>query len=240
MDNNQQILDKIKKLLRLGADKAATREEAELAVQRAYELASRHQIDIQDISLEDDIRKIILENFPHPGRVTFARKKILNLLQAHFNVSVILQCVPAWMRTPTRQPHVTFVGTKLDIQIAWYVYEFLLLACTTALKEFCTLRRKPAASTQKQFVLGFIYGVSSKLHKAKAELSEQQNALILSECGRRDQFQNAAFHPDLLKPVKSDAGRRNDNAVHAGFVQGKKVNIRKPIETNAAHQLLLA
>jgi hypothetical protein len=243
------ILDKIKKLLRLGADKAATREEAELAVQRAYELAARHQIDIQDISLEDDLRKILAENFPIPGRISFARKKILNLLPAFFNVNVVIQSVPKWARTATRQPHVTFIGTTVDIQIAHYVYDYLHTACKDALWQFCaskcglnrtgSLRGRPAASTQKQFVTGFVYGVSHKLREAKASLTENQNALILHESARRDQFEQSAYAPKSLKPVKADPGRRNENAIHAGFIQGEKVEIRKPIATNATGQMLL-
>lgn len=243
------ILDKIKKLLRLGADKAATPEEAELAVARAYELAARHQIDIQDISLDDDIRKIISENFPHPGRVSFARKKLLNILAAFFNVNVILNHVPPWMRTPTRQPYVTFIGTAVDIQIAHYVYDFLHTSCAQSLRVFLVgryglntrgkLRRRAPSSVQKQFVLGFCYGLSDKLRKAKAALTENQNALIVHESARRDQFEDAAFDPKSLKLVKTDAGRRHENAVLAGFVHGQQVEIRKPIETNAAGQLLL-
>jgi hypothetical protein len=237
----QDILDKIKKLLRLGADKAASPAEAELAVQRAYALAAQHQIDIENVSLDDDVRRIIAENFPHPGRVSFARKKLLNLIATFFNVNVILQPVPAWARSLTgRQPKVTFIGTTVDIQIARYVYDYLHTACAAALREFILSRkRRTSPSTQKQFVLGFCYGVSSKIWAAKAHLTEHQNALILHETARRDQFAETAFDPRTLKPVKADAGRRNENAVAAGFVEGEKVEIRKPIETNAAGQLLL-
>lgn len=235
-----EILEKIKKLLRLGGDKAATQAEAELAVQRAFELASRHQIDIETVSLEDDARKIVLENMAHPGRVSFARKKLLNLLPTFFNVNVVLACVPKWLRTAKNQPHVTFIGTTVDIQIARYVYDYLHTACAAALREFIQgHKRRPAASTQKQFVQGFVYGVARTLRAAKGELSEHQNAMIVSESGRRDQFQETAFNPDSLKPVKMDAGRRNYGAMISGVAAGERVEIRKPIASHAAGQLLL-
>jgi hypothetical protein len=69
--NTPEILDKIKKLLRLG--QSPNRHEAELAVQRAFELAARHQIDIENISLDDDVRKIVSEEFPSGKRLSFAR-----------------------------------------------------------------------------------------------------------------------------------------------------------------------
>jgi hypothetical protein len=238
----QEILDRIKKLLRLGADKAATPAEAELAVQRAFELAARHQIDIESVSLEDDSRRIVSENFPVQARLSFARKKILNLLVAFFNVNVIINRVPRLPRgfVWAAKPSVTFIGKTVDIQIARYVYEFLHSACSAALRDFVNSRAsKPARSTQENFVQGFIWGVANKLREAKAQLTEQQNGLIVSEHGRRDQFESGLYKQTDLKPVKSDLRRVNRDASFAGYIEGQKVEIRKPISTNAAGQQLL-
>jgi hypothetical protein len=237
--NNYEVLDKIKKLLRLG--QSPNRHEAELAVQRAFELASRYQIDIESVSLEDDVRKIVAEHFPAPGRLSFTRKKILNLVQTYFNVSIVSQAVPKWMRTPTRQPKLSFIGKPMDIQIAIYVYDFLHTACAQALRDFIKLhRRKPSRSTQENFIQGFVWGVSSKLSQSKAELNEQQNALIVSEDGRRKQFSDDYFNRCKLTPVKSEVSRENRAASAIGFHQGQKVEIRKPLSTSAVGQLLLS
>jgi hypothetical protein len=235
--NTSEVLDKIKKLLRLG--QSPNRHEAELAVQRAFELASRYQIDIESVSLEDDVRKIVAEHFPTPGRLSFTRKKILNLLQSYFNITIVSQPVPKWARTETRQPKITFIGKPVDIQIAIYVYDFLHTACAQALREFIKLhRRKPSRSTQENFIQGFVWGVSSKLREAKAELTEQQNALIVSEDGRREQFSDGYFKGGKLTPVKAEVSRENRAASAIGFHQGQKVEIRKPIATSAGPLLL--
>lgn len=234
------IIEKIKKLLRLGKDSAATQAEAELAIKRAFELASEYQIEIETISLEDDIRRIVSEEFPVQARLSFARKKILNLLVAFFNVNVIINRVRARC-FPILKPTVTFIGKPVDIQIARYVYDYLHTTCATCLKTFCAAqRRRPARSTQESFIQGFVYGVSSTLKAVQAELPESQNALIVSERGRRDQTEADQYKKQSLKPVKSELSRYNRDATLAGFIQGEKVQIRKPIATNAAGQLLLA
>jgi hypothetical protein len=235
--NNYEVLDKIKKLLRLG--KSPNPHEAELAVSRAFEMAARHQIDIESIRLEDDVRKIVAEKFPCQARLSFARKKILNLLVAFFNVNIVLTTVPR--QANVAKPTVTFIGKTVDIQIARYVYDFLHTARAASLRQFCKeFRRKPSRSSQENFIQGWIYGVARTLKKAQSDLSEQQNALIVSEDGRRRQCEESIFDPDKLKLVKSRDPRQNTGAVIAGFVQGQKVSIRKPLESNAAGQLLLS
>lgn len=225
--NNSEILDKIKKLLRLG--QSPNRHEAELAIQRAFELAARYQIDIENVSLEDSDRKIQGLAFTSPSRLSFARKKILNLLCEFFNVNVV---------TNRHLSMVTFIGKEVDIQIARYVYDFLHTACAAALREFAQGKRKLSANTKKNFVQGFIYGVAHKLRQAQGNLGPQTEALVLNERARREKFESSTFQN--LKPVKAEPDRRNDRASIAGFIQGEKVQIRKPIETNAAGQQLLA
>lgn len=234
-----EVLDKIKKLLRLG--QSPNRHEAELAVQRAFELASRYQIDIESVSLEDDVRKIVAEHFPAPGRLSFTRKKILNLLQTYFNVSIVTQIIPKWLRSETRQPKITFIGKTVDIQIAIYVYDFLHTCAASSLKEFIKEhRRRPSRSAQQNFIQGFIWGVASGLRQAKAELTEQQNALIVSEDGRRKQFSADYFKDTKLSVVKTEIDRQNRNASLKGFIEGQKVEIRNPLAPNSAGQLLLS
>jgi hypothetical protein len=238
--NDHEVLEKIKKLLRLG--KSPNPHEAELAVQRAFELAARHQIDIESVNLEDDVRRIVAEKFPCQSRLSFARKKILNLLVSFFNVNIVVQPVPDWARKINlKQPAITFIGKTVDIQIARYVYDFLHTVCATSLKQYAkALHRKPSRSTQENYIQGFIYGVSKALQESVATLSHQQSGLIVNEKARRKHFEETIFDPESLAVVKArDVSRKNMEAMTAGFLDGQKVNIRKPIETNGAGQLLL-
>lgn len=235
--NTPEILDKIKKLLRLG--QSPNRHEAELAVQRAFEIAARHQIDIESISLEDDVRKIVAENSPCGARLTFARKRILNLVNHFFNVSVVIRPVPLWMRKQgLKKPSITWIGKTVDIQIAQYVYDFLNQAACTALKQFAQEnRRKLSRAKQQSFIVGFCYGISSTLQKAQDALPEHGYGLILHERARRDQLESELFDPKNLKPVKSDLERRNPDAITSGFIAGQEIQIRKPLTQSAPLQL---
>lgn len=232
--NTSEVLEKIKKLLRLG--QSPNRHEAELAVQRAFELASRYQIDIESVSLEDDIRKIVSESFPSPSRLSFARKKILNLLKSFFNVNIVFQPRPRWCGVSS----VTFLGKTVDIQIAKYVYDYLHTCCARSLKDFCRQqRRKPSKSTQENFIQGFIYGIAFKLRAAQAVLPHDQHGLVIKEGARREQAEAEMFSKAELRPVKAELKRRNERALVNGWHEGQKVEIRKPIEANAAGQLFL-
>lgn len=234
------ILEKIQKLLRLG--RSSNPHEAELAVQRAYELAAKHQVDIESVNLDDDSRRIIAERIPHGARTSFARKKILNLVVGYFNVSAVIQTVPiAARQLGIARPELVWIGKPVDIAIARYVYDFLHTACARALKVFCAGKsRRPARSTQETFIQGWIYGVGHKLHETELALSIDLRVLISREKQRREKFLDQLFGRGM-KPVKAEiSGRGNREALLEGFARGKEVKIRKPIASNAAGQQLLA
>ena len=56
MTASKKTLDRIRKLLRLAKDKAATPAEAEAAAQAACELATRHHVDTASLNLDEPRR----------------------------------------------------------------------------------------------------------------------------------------------------------------------------------------
>jgi hypothetical protein len=159
---------------------------------------------------------------------------VLNLLANYFNVNIVT------VRSRSN-PYLTFIGKTVDIAIAKYVYDFLHTACASNLKDFIkSSRRKPARSTQENYLQGFIWGVASKLRQAKGELTESNSGLIVAEDARRAALENTLFDPKNLKPVRTEVIRENRAASVAGYIAGQQVQIRKPIESNAAGQLLLS
>lgn len=225
-----EIIEKIKKLLRLG--RSANRHEAELALQRAFDLASRHKVDVTTLDLDAETKKIAHEWFHVGQRISFLRQRTLGLVTAYFHVDCC-----------TSRPRVVFVGTPSDIAIAHYVLEFIDQQGRKWLREFeaaeKSARRKITENKRKNFIQGFIYGLAEQLkerHKTLI-LEDSKTAIVLAEQGRqRDAYMNELI-PNMTTR-KLDVSRKNVSALMSGFIRGQATKINKPLE--AARQPVLA
>lgn len=221
---NAEIIEKIKKLLRLG--QSSNPHEAGLALQRAFELAQRHGVDVADLDLDERLEKLVHEYFKCPQRVDYLRKRIFNLLVRFFRVEV---CVA--------HRKVVFVGRETDVQIAGYVYEFLAWAGNKGWREFESAeraRRRVINQAKRQnYFQGFIYGIAQQLEgSAAAVLDDNKTALVVTEkearCAYMDQLVPNTTPLPLAK-VKRSLG-----ALMSGFNEGKKTQINQPL--NAGKQ----
>src|SRR5210317_2127219 len=109
------ILDKVRKLLRLAdRSRGATENEAKVALSKAQELMTRHNIDSALLRMEAgekagiDVTKGLYEL---PKSLNPADMLILSLLQSHFNVRVIL--MSGHRKTP-----VDIIGAPEDVDFA--------------------------------------------------------------------------------------------------------------------------
>lgn len=225
--NTSDALDKIKKLLRLS--KSPNQHEAELALARAMEISERYHLDLHDIDLGDDCNRIIQERVRVGARISFTRRLVLGLVNSYFRVTVIFG-----------RPEIIFVGEKADIEIATYAYEFLVGACSRATVAFANERRGRLSKTKKcSFVQGFIYGVSSTMKKARAELMENNPGMGLAVLTAEQE--RAAFVASNIETrlVKFDKQRLNRSAIVDGFMAGERTKILPAMKGGAAQPLAL-
>lgn len=220
------VTDKIKKLLRLA--QSSNQHEAELALQRAFEMAARHNIDMAGLDLDDTTKRILHEKFHVGERFSLIRKLTFGILETFFNVSIVMA-----------RPNILFVGTATDVQIAIYIHQFLVGVCSRALRAFETTQRRKLTPTKRNgFIAGFMYGVSAKLRGAKKllEIDENRTGLVLAEEARRDNYveQNFKTHE-----VSLDCGRKHRNALLEGWESGNAVEFNKPLENATPKPLLL-
>jgi hypothetical protein len=220
------ILDKIKKLLRLG--QSSNRHEAELAVSRAFELAARHNIDLADVDLDDETRRILHKEFHIGERFSLIRKLTINILMTFFKVNIVL-ARPVWR----------FVGTETDIEIAIYIHEFLTAACSRSLREFERAeRRKLSVNKRNNFIAGFMYGISSNLRDAKEQMAveDSKTAVALRDKENRDKYVDDHWKTHY---VDWDIGRKNRDALMEGFHAGDKTQISKGLDGKSPGRFLL-
>jgi len=227
--NTPDIIEKIKKLLRLS--RSSNRHEAELALSRAAELATRHKIDLASVDPDADSESLGHEFFEMGLRVSFLQHRALNICVRFFHVEVCIY-----------RPRVVFVGTPTDIAIANYVCGFLQQQGRRFLREWEAEERKARLKVTKNkrenFIQGFIYGIAANLTEAnRFAMDDAKFAIVLAEQKSR---RSAAM--DALIPNRETAQRiikrENTTAIMAGWRKGKETKIAPAINP-AREQLRL-
>ena len=213
---NTAVLEKIRKLLRLG--KSANPHEASLAIARAFELARKHAIDLETVNLDDEAIERFLVRIG--GRLTFERKRILSVINHFFRVEIVFS-----------PPNVAFIGRQTDIMIAQYVHDFLLRTLRDHLRNYKkTVRRKLSLGRRKNFIQGWVYGVAFALTTAAEQMAVEDSrfALVAVEDDPRVKAARAEFYPETYD-IKSKPVREDRNSMSDGWCAGKRVDIRQPL-----------
>jgi Protein of unknown function (DUF2786) len=231
---SESIVEKIKKLLRLA--QSSNVHEAELALARAFELAQKHQVDVSILDLDEESERITHEWFTIGARVSLLKQRAIGIVITFFNVNA---CI-------SRERHgVVFVGSATEVQIAWYVYGFIIQQGTRHLREYEAAekirRRRMTPNKRRGFIQGFIYGISIQLgdRKEAATIEDSRTAIVFGGAGKQRDCYMATLIPETRKIVLPKS-RNNNDSLWSGFVCGKSTTINKPLSGTREGQLLLA
>ena len=223
---NSEVMEKLKKLLRLG--QSSNPNEAALAMEKAFELASRHNIDMESVDLDDETRRILHQAFGIGQRFSLIRKLTIAILERFFNVSVVMDR-PNWL----------FVGTATDIEIAIYVHGFLVGACSRSLRAYQAEQpRKLSPTKRNSFIAGFMYGITNKLRDRQEQMAidETKTAVALRAKENREGYIADNFK---IESFSIERGKRNQTALMSGFIAGKETEISKAVNGTKAAPLQL-
>lgn len=233
MTEDDRILDKIKKLLRLS--RSSNPHEAALALQRAMELAQANGVRLASIDPDDEVAGIRHKERAET-RLHYEKRLAISLVQDFFSVRIIR----GWN-------HLKIVGRAPDIQVAEYAYVYLVRACRLCMsaweKEETAACRRVTINKRRSFILGFMEGVRKNIHKLSIQSSDSipsMAALIASktvEVKRRDAYVAERWKLETLPRVKF---KLTDSAATNGFLDGMKTNLNRPVsgaEINHPRQL---
>jgi uncharacterized protein DUF2786 len=229
-----EIIARIKKLLRLGADKRGNAHEAERAMQLAFELSEKYRVDMDALDLDEATGKLMHEYWDLGLRFDRLRRGIFSLLQTYFHVTV---CVST--------PRMLVIGKPTDVLIAKYVHDFLLRAGRNCLRNYeveeLKARRRLTTNKRAAYIAGFIWGLSSKLHGARdmLHLTDVQKALVIVEDAERTRHLGELVPPHHLADVKALPDRKHRDAQMAGYFDGRDTSINQPLAGSAAAPLQL-
>lgn len=251
---NQDVIDKIKKLLRVDEERGNSQAESEQALMAAQRLALRHGINLDEIDTTEEVESepIVGEDFTperHGGgecasRLPTAHKYIAWILEKYFRVSIIY--ITKWetftdkgVEREGRVRRLQLFGKKTNVQIAIYVYKFLHREFGELWREHKRKFEAPMSS-RNSFYYGLYCGLDEKLNATLGQV-EQETAkqlehkgtsmalVLVDEKKKVDQAVHEA-HP-RLKYISQEVGQTDDySAIADGQRKGRKIEIKPAIQ----------
>ncbi|MBI5768723.1 MAG: DUF2786 domain-containing protein [Verrucomicrobia bacterium] len=207
-----EIVEKIKKLLRLA--RSANPHEAQLAMQRALQLAEEHRVAVDGLNPDAATPLITHQDTDSLARLGYDRNFAALIVKRFFRVRPIVRgaihVVDGWPRAGEK---LSFVGTTSDIEIALYVYHFLVRHFA-----FCWRKHRGRLRNRYSYVHGMFEGLYHKLVEAEPPAPERQaegTELALSMDGYIAQHIGKIESKGMADP-SADAAR------WAGFIRGRK------------------
>jgi hypothetical protein len=242
MDTSSQVIEKLRKLLRLS--ESANEHESALALQRAQEIALMHKIELASIAKNDEPA----DNGGPVGRQarTYRRKAmsqryIVPIISHYFNVKLIYG-------SASDHKKIWYIGTRSDIEFAKYVYDFLDLEYKRLFLRACDENgwETVSVSTRTNYYFGLYQGLNKKLNEAKQRVEETSIASVAMRTGQSNadvankyalaihknelavQQAVKAFFPNARMSSGGVSIRHND-AVSVGNRDGARINISRPL-----------
>ena len=229
MTPQSDILNKVRKLLRL-ADKSrgATENEAKVALSKAQDLMTRHNIDSALLRMEAGEKSgtnVTKGLYELPKTLNPADMMILSLLQGHFNVRIILM-------SGHRKTALDIIGAPEDVDFAIFALSFLRKTFFRCWNEFKKTAWNPDRAS---YYRGLRDGIDAELTaaKEKAEQSygeDDRNTYALAVVD-----QDAAitrYVDENYGKIRTRRQRRSrvDSASYvAGETKGRTIRINRPL-----------
>ena len=241
-DRQDEVIEKIKKAMRL-ARKAGTDGERAAAEAAAKRLADAHGISLASVEVTECEAKAVRvdgeKDWTRTGKECHYASMIL---RKHFGVIVIQH-----FRRGSRKMRLDFIGCRLNIAVAEYVYEILWreslrawCAANEAVKreydgmllaqglqherDLAGRRQRPVLLKKDSFMCGWFARIDEKLtaHPLRNDTAQLEAEKKAAEdfLERQQGIKNRNFHSD-----KSDR-----ESMMKGYAEADKVNLSRPCE----------
>lgn len=207
------IIDKIRKLLRLGKDGAATAAEAAAALAKAIQLAAEHGIDLSKIP-DDTGLNGGLGHVTQPSQAGLPHRLASSLVKRHFGVDALFD-------SSDRKAVIHFIGLPENCDLAIYCYVFLVRSMRIAWRK----RENRRLRDRESFLRGYASAIDSLMpatfHRPGLVLSAQQYIEGVILAGR---------HGVKIKTVRASSKHKlSDAAYRNGYREGQRGGIRNAI-----------
>jgi len=218
----EKLIEKIQKLLALAT--SPNENEAKAASAKAQELMIRYNLEISELEVKPEVELDIFYQADN-NIISFKDKLIASILNDYFNVYIIINVsskISFFGNKPMRPKHLKIAGTKENIEIAKYVFDYLSMAFDNCWEQY---RKTNGAkiSAKKSFFDGLTAGFKETL-KINQKVCEEKGLVVIKDPSLREQFGR------LTKGTR-DSFKKDQEANVAGFEAGQKMKIAKAVGT---------
>jgi hypothetical protein len=226
----EKLIEKIQKLLALAT--SPNENEAKAASAKAQELMIKYNLEVSELEVKPEVGVEVFHQADN-NIVSFKDKVIASILNDHFNVYIIINVEGKgrfFGNKFMRPKCLKVAGTKENIEIAKYVFDYLSVAFENAWKVYKKETNAPA-SAKNAFFDGLTSGFKKTL-KQNEKVCEEKGLVVVKDPSLKEQFG---------KTRKATCTARSDaNAAMAGFEAGQKMKIAKAVGTTENSNKMLA
>lgn len=225
-DEEARVLDRVAKLLALAESPNVN--EAQAAATAAQRLMLKHNLDIAEARAK---RGYSYRHLGKPtGRITEAERWIANILRKHFFVETIWVHVYRPLEGKTGRI-LEICGTRANLELASYVYDFLLEAGERLWVSHKKARGIRGDRDRRTFLAGVMSGFHDKLRIERKE--NEKAGLVWVGDADLDVFYRRR-HPSVRLTRHQGSAR---NAAHAeGKAAGRNLVLHRGISASASSQ----
>lgn len=231
---DQKVMEKLRKILTLAGDRAATQGEIEAAMAKAKDLAIQYNINLSDVSMEDPNAKrgfdVVNDDTFKPNteyeRVWHAW--IFHVVKEVFDVRTIISkyrngaghsCIG----------RVWFVGEATDVEIAKVIFRWLEDLYPRSCRSWCNATgTKFNRAVMHGYFRGLTMGIL-EVNRKKEDATKSSNnayAIVLRDKKKAVETAMEKYHP-TAKQAKSRSIHVNTSAISAGYAKGHQINLNQ-------------
>lgn len=228
-----RMLDKVRKLLSLA--RSHNENEAFLAMNKAQELIEKYNID--RIKQDQRARFVYAIINHRKKRIENYQRRICDILKAHFFVDVVYSYLYHAQDLQTYRT-IELLGTVENVQIAEYVYYFLMNQMEVLWKQHQRSSASRSKGNKRSYRLGVLTGFRDRLDRQgrdhrqryapEAQGPDTLSALVCAQDRQLTAFRNIRF--PRLSNYRSQGPRVDYDTYQAGQRDGKRIRIHKGIE----------
>jgi hypothetical protein len=236
---NEALLNKLKKLLNLS--QSANANEAELALQKATQLATEAGIDLAIVAARGEPEQEKLEmteiTLETGARLPSTQKYASWLLSHHFNVHVI------YNGSRYNGRRVNILGDRKDVEFAKFVNEFIQDEMQRRW-DYYKKSNNLSVKFKQTFLYNLYLGLDQKLKSAKKQAEETKFAslpkeivpdvqikygLVVSNKAQSVLSYRDQLYPSLRSSRVSITNYSGTSVASDGYRVGQSININRPI-----------
>lgn len=229
MQNRENIFNKVRALLAKTTDNGCTEAEAMMALEMAEKLMERHEINEDDLRLDDEKAIIQFSDMKDPQNIRWK----IGYWIAKFTETY----------TYGHKKSVKFAGLKSDVDFAIWLSETLTTFVQAQLKSYMWANGYQSfqGAKRNRIINSFIIGCCSRINVKLKQIIDNRkiivnsNALVLAK---------QALINEAIKDIKigksDNRGRKNKiyyDIYAAGQKAGDNASFERPVENNEIRQL---